>query len=290
MESKPLTQTATRRAINDTLSAQRSAKFMWGGEGVLAVAGGTWLTQIAPIGASVPDVVLRAVIGGLGGLITAMLTIFAWNLLRAPYRQRNEARQRIEELETESENPKLFDVLCPTTSLRLPINRLNDGSYRASSVSLGIGPISIVHRGDLTTITHFIMSPVIKFTRKDGWETTDAIHVTPGRNVMATLLTQSFAWDTNNPQQWVLNGLPLQMAKGETLTLPTMMVSVANGNEAGAHFEGGETCTLLMRFAIRTDKGTPLLPDHQISLTRSDIKDSLSGLGIQPNPEKGTTQ
>jgi hypothetical protein len=65
---------------------------MWGGEGVLAVAGGAWLVQIAPSGASTLEMVARSVIGGLGGLVTAILIIFGWNLLRAPYRQRNEAR------------------------------------------------------------------------------------------------------------------------------------------------------------------------------------------------------
>jgi hypothetical protein len=92
MENKSLTQTAIRRAINDTISAQKSTKFMWGGEGVLAVAGGAWLAHIAPLGASTLEIVARSVIGGLGGLVTAILIIFGWNLLRAPYRQRNEAR------------------------------------------------------------------------------------------------------------------------------------------------------------------------------------------------------
>jgi len=252
--------------------------------------GGTWLAQVAPVGASTLEIVTRSVTGGLGGLIVAVLIIFAWNLFGAPYKQRNEAWQRVKKLETEFERPKLFDVLCPITSLSLPINRLDDGSYRASSAAIGIKTISIVHKGDLTTITHFIMSPVIIFTRADGWETTDAIQVTPFSNPLAGPRTRDFTWDAKNPQQWVLTGLPLTMAKDEKLTLPMMMVTVANGNEAGTHFEKGETCTLLLRFAIRTDRGFPPLPDHQISLTRSDIKNSLSGLGIQPKPEEGATQ
>jgi len=97
MGNKSLTQTAIRRAINDTISAQKSTKFMWGGEGVLAVAGGAWLAQIAPLGASTLEIVARSVIGGLGGLVTAILIIFGWNLFRAPYRQRNEARTLLAE-------------------------------------------------------------------------------------------------------------------------------------------------------------------------------------------------
>ncbi len=246
------------------------------------------VTLLAPPNVDPHVSALLGFLGGLAGLLLLFLVVYICNFLRAPYKQRNEAWQRIEELETKLKKPKLFDVLCPTTSLGLPINRLDDGTYRASSVSIGIQPISIVHQGDLTTITHFIMSPVIIFARADRWETTDAIQVTPCSNPLAEPQARGFIWDTQNPQQWVLNGLPLTMAKDEKLTLPMMMVSVANGNEAGTHFEKRETCTLLMRFAIRTDRGFPLLPDHQISLTSSDIKNSLSGLGIQPKPEEAT--
>ncbi len=59
---------------------------------MLAVAGGTWLAQIAPLSASTFEMVVRSVIGGFGGLVTAILVIFLWNLYRAPYKQRNEAR------------------------------------------------------------------------------------------------------------------------------------------------------------------------------------------------------
>jgi len=64
---------------------------MWGGEGMLAVAGGAWLAQIAPPYAPTLEIVGRSVIGGLGGLIVAIFIIFVWNFIRAPYKQRNEA-------------------------------------------------------------------------------------------------------------------------------------------------------------------------------------------------------
>lgn len=227
---------------------------------------------------------------GIGLVAFGMFCIWVGATASAPVKQRNEARQRIKELEAEFEEPKLFDVLCSTTSLGLPINRLGDGSYRASPFMIGFKPIMIVHRGELTTITRLIMSPEIRFTRADGWETTNAIQVTLGSNPLAGPRARDFTWDTQNPQQWVLAGLPLTMAKDELLTLPMMMLSVTNGNEAGTHFEKGETCTLIMKFAIRTDRGYPPLPDQTISLTRSDIMNSLSGLGIQPKPEEGATQ
>lgn len=73
-----------RRALSDTISAQKSVRFMWGGEGVLAVAGGAWLAAYAPIDAPTIEIVARSVFGGLIGLATALLAIFLWNLIRAP--------------------------------------------------------------------------------------------------------------------------------------------------------------------------------------------------------------
>ena len=279
MEEYPLTQSYFDRAKQETLSEFHKVRF-----GVVEmisapiVAAGMFfaipdsaspfIKTIVPIAAF--SIWMLAVLGG----------VFLFSLLIAPYRQRNQARRRIKELEAEFEKPKPFDVLCPTTSLGLPINRLDDGSYQASAIGIGFRSLSIVHRGELTTITRLIMSPEIRFTRADGWETTNAIQVTLGSNPLASPRTRDFTWDTQNPQQWVLTGLPLTMAKDE-------LVSVANGNEAGVHFEKGETCTLIMKFAIRTDKGFPPLPDQVITLTRSDIKDSLASLGIKPEIEEG---
>lgn len=248
------------------------------------------VTWLIPLNADVKVIALFGFFGGLAGLLLLLGITYSWNSFRAPYKQRNEAQQRIEELESESNKPKLFDILCQTTSIGLPINRLDDGSYQASAVKLGIQPLLLVHRGELTTITSFVMFPVITFLRVDGWETTDAIQITPGINLTADARTEIFTWDTKKPQQWELTGLPLTMAKDELITLPTMMLSVANGNEAGAHFDRGETCTLTMKFAIRTDKGFPTLPDKTISITKNDIRDSLKKLGVQFKPQEGTIQ
>lgn len=38
------------------------------------------------------EIVVRSVIGGLGGLLTAILIILVWNIFRAQYKQRDEAR------------------------------------------------------------------------------------------------------------------------------------------------------------------------------------------------------
>ncbi len=95
MEEYPLKQSSWGRARQDTVSSQRTARFMWGGEGVLAVAGGSWLVQIAPSSATTIEIVGRSVISGLGGLITAILIVFAWNVYRAPYKQRDEARANL---------------------------------------------------------------------------------------------------------------------------------------------------------------------------------------------------
>ena len=87
-------ETAPKRAVGDAIAAQRTLRFkVW--EAVLAVAGAAWLTAIAPDNASSAEQVGRAVGGGLIGLITAVLVALLFNFIRAPYRQRNEARDTI---------------------------------------------------------------------------------------------------------------------------------------------------------------------------------------------------
>jgi len=68
MAEHPLNESAFSRALGDTIGAQRTLRFMWGGEGVLAVAGGAWLSALAPQNASIMEIVVRAVVGGLRGI------------------------------------------------------------------------------------------------------------------------------------------------------------------------------------------------------------------------------
>ena len=88
-----LSEPSWKRAYKDTVAAQRSLIFMWVGQAVLATAGGAWLIAIAPTTASVAEQVGRAVGGGLAGLFTAVVIMLVFNFFRAPYQQRNEARE-----------------------------------------------------------------------------------------------------------------------------------------------------------------------------------------------------
>ena len=255
-----------------------------------------WASPLFYVLDAVVGVVVIGIFGwywGLGIALFSMLCAWIVATAAAPIKQRNEASDEIKKLEAKLEIPRLFDVLCPTTSLELPINRLDNGSYQASSsLRMGLRPISIIHRGELTTISHITISPEIRFIRADkGSGTINAIQVAPiSGDPMSDPRNRGFTWDIQNPYQWELTGLPLIMAKDELITLPIIMVSVTNGNEAGLHFEKGETCNLRIKLAVRTDRGFPTLPDQIISLTMSDIKNSLSELGIQPKPEGGTMQ
>ena len=92
-------------AWRKTKEAQRGLPFAWGGEAVLAVAGGTWLTAVASTNATTAELVGRAVGGGLSGLATVVLAILAFHFIRAPYRQRDKARQELQECLEEPEEP-----------------------------------------------------------------------------------------------------------------------------------------------------------------------------------------
>ena len=128
-----LSQTSIRRAISDTISSQKTARFMWGGEGVLAVAGVTWLVQIAPASASTLEIVTRSVLGGFGGLVTAILIIFAWTFARTPYKQRNEARKLVKQQRTPTES-EVNDVVRLLEDEKL-VSRNNEGEERSYSLS-----------------------------------------------------------------------------------------------------------------------------------------------------------
>ncbi len=292
METDSFSQSVIKRAYEDTEKFRSRPLWFWG-VGVVGSGAITGLT-IWMLGdrSTLHDWQVGSItfVTFVLGLFLTYGLIFLLYLFRAPYRQRNEARHKIEALEAESEKYELFDVLCQTTSLKLPINWLRGGGCQESSIRIGPKPITILHRGDLTEVTHFILFPVIIFTLAGGWKTTNAIQVTPGNNPVAGPLAQSFTWNTQNPEHWVLNGLPLPMAKDDKLPLPPIMISVADGKVAGTHFENGGTCSLLLKFAIRTDKGIPQLPDYQISLMMSNIKDSFPIPGsIQRKLGEGST-
>jgi hypothetical protein len=206
----------------------------------------------------------------IGALLLLLLTyMVCWCI--APSRQRDEARGRVRKLEAELHVPTLFDVVCPTISLGLPINRLKDGTWQASSAAIGIGAIQIVHRGDLTNVTRVTAIPEIRFTRADnkgwtsnfGWVTLKPV---PMFNPPDTL---DFQWDVTNPNQWVLNGLPLTMGKEELLQLQPMMLTVVDANAVGARFAELDTCKLMIAIVMRTDKGSTSLPVQTIDLTMS---------------------
>ena len=285
-----------RRAFSDAESIRKNSPWWFWGVGVLITLGSTvvggWFgfLQIPP-GATRGKEYLYQALGGVSGgslgLVGAYLLILFWNFLRAPYKRLGEANQHIAHLESELEKPKLFDVVCPNQSVSLPLNRLDDGSYRAPQAWAGFQGVIITNRGELTTVTSLTASPRIRFSRADnqGWETTNAIRVTPETDPLADAYAMAFTWDTSNPQLWELGGLPLVMAKDERLQLPRMMFYVTDAKEAGVHFENNETCTLIISLAIRTDRGNPALPDQIIELTRKNIR-----IGIPMGPEESNEE
>jgi len=71
---------------------------------VLAVAGGKWLTAIDLSSASVLEIVARSVLGGILGLLLAVILIFIFNLVSAPYRICKEAKDNLQSEFTATKN------------------------------------------------------------------------------------------------------------------------------------------------------------------------------------------
>lgn len=88
-------ESTLRRAWNDTISAQKTIRFTWLGNGGLGVAGGVLLPILATDDAAPVELVPFVVGGGLLGLASAFVLIYLYYLARAPYRQRDEARAQI---------------------------------------------------------------------------------------------------------------------------------------------------------------------------------------------------
>ena len=107
MEDFALNQTAYQRASQDTESFRKSGFSFWAlevvGAAVFGVVGALVSLWLTPSHSSAFwQNALPTIGGGLGlvlGFAMVFLAIYFLNLIRAPYKQRNEARQRIKELE-----------------------------------------------------------------------------------------------------------------------------------------------------------------------------------------------
>lgn len=142
---------------------------MWGGEGVLAVAGGAWLAKIAPMGASTVEIVLRYVIGGLGGLLTATVIIFLYNLFRAPYKQRNEARRALEKL---SQTPLVVECYSYEYSLAGK-DWLNKSQY------LWLFNVILTNKSDTQNVSTKAISLVVNYPIADDKVKSYALSLLP---------------------------------------------------------------------------------------------------------------
>lgn len=300
MEDVNLSEPTWKRALGESEAFRQSSPRWYWGPGLIGPSLFTSLGAWEGV-KHLPEVPTDAqsfwipFAGGVAGLVigvgAAFLLIVLWNLMRAPYRQRNEARHHVAKLEGELNKPNLFDVIWQTKSMGLPINQMQDGTFRAASAGIGPSPIRLVHRGDLTKITRITMLPVARFVLADNsnWQTTHAIEVSPmpAMPPLAKAGELDFSWDTTSGDQWVLDGLglPLTMGKDETLMLPNITLSVADAQEAGTHFEKGDRCELIFRIGIRTDKGSVAVPDQAMKLTMSNaMATTLSDIVTSPKP------
>lgn len=279
------TESSWRRAWSDSeYFRKESPIWFWGVEvlgGLVAGGLGGWSGyRLLPGDPSNTQSFWYPTIGGIVGVLIGLGGIFLllhlWNLLRAPYRQRDEAIQKVVDLEAKSVIEQIFEVNWGTTFLSLPLNKLDDGTFRASGLAVSGRPITIVHRGERVAINRVIVAPQVRFETADGkgWYATDAIRIAPQTNPMASPHVRSFTWDIGNPKLWDLSGLPIVMGKNEPLPLPMFSLMIADEQEAGQLLDSGDQGKLVVQISIRTDQGNPRLPDQVVSLTRSDIRDT----------------
>ncbi|MFC1962279.1 hypothetical protein ACFLWN_04495 [Chloroflexota bacterium] len=127
----PINQSAWSRSCNDTSAWLHSHILAWF-FAFLVPGGGTVLaTSVVPPDVAPGLTALYGFLGGLGGIIFLLIAVYAVELTKAPYKQRNEVRQIIEKLEDEFKKSKPFDVECRTTTIGLPINHQKDGNMES---------------------------------------------------------------------------------------------------------------------------------------------------------------
>jgi len=104
-------ETTRQRASKDTESFRKSTKSFWlleiGGTAVLTFVGGYVGSLLMPQNPTPSQQYIYpgagAAIGMIIGLVVVFALIYLWNLFRAPYRQRDEARRMVLELQKEKE-------------------------------------------------------------------------------------------------------------------------------------------------------------------------------------------
>ena len=219
------------------------------------------------------DTVVCVVVGarfgwywGLGLFLFAMLCAWIGATASAPIKQRNEARNRIRELE--SEKPELFKIDWPGRPMNIFIGKGQDGRWTHREGGVGPSAIKLTSTQDLLEVDRLSLSPSVRFVRSNGYGSTNAIKTNPLPFNVPTMkdTTVGVEWDNTNPLLWELRGLPLKLSKEEILSLPQIMISVEDAGEAGKHFDESEKCLLVFRITIRTDKGSQDISDLSMEL------------------------
>lgn len=132
-----LHQSSWRRAKRDTWSAQTTNPLVWLGQGALSLTGLLILPRVLSDTAITQTVV--SVIGGAGGPIIVFLAVGLWNLFRAPYRQRDEARRQLESKPKPLPLPnrqQLLEAIADTRSAALKYGSLKRRRMKANAVPL----------------------------------------------------------------------------------------------------------------------------------------------------------
>ncbi len=188
----------------------------------------------------------------------------------------DELNTAIGDLEAQlGQKSKIFEVHHRTTSMVFNLNKGPDGAYVSSDAGMGINLPVLLHLDDLTTVTRVTAILQVVFTASDGhsWQTSKAIQFTPWLGPWAGPAERALTWDTSDPLVWALRGLPMVVGKDERISLPSVMMTVVDADVVGSLSDKGDTCVLMVKLAMRTDKGNPRLATQTIPLTRIKLED-----------------
>ena len=272
MEPASISESAWQRAKADTLRWFHSFRF-WTAEIVLSMVVTAVTAYFLP--SEWPPLMQNLVSAGVftGAMFAVIVLVSVGHMVAAPYRQRNEARQHLRQLE----GPGVALVQrSPGESLYVPAPEAG----LLGGVSLGGRALRLtVSNPSPVRVERVSLLATIWFHFEGGRsESNQAVTVAPLEAPFAIRGHDwSYSWDKSHSQVeshsqvWQLRGLPVTIRPGKEIELPAVFVHINQPDTAVQLFANSQRAILDLNMRVNTDIGVfPLAASIPLVMSRND--------------------
>ena len=268
-----LKESSCQRARQVTLSAFHTLRFWFFQLGAFAGLT-TWVLLWIPPFIHDGWRIVYQILVPLMGVFAGLAIVFLISLFIAPYKQRNEARHIVSELDA---TPELFEIKWMHDSVSMLIAKDGQGKWVVGSDFVTATLISIKNISDVIDVQQLTIVPGIRFFEGRNYRSTSAISFRPHLfeqdlemppDIVSTV---GLEWVIKSPFLWEMSGLPLTLANGQSLMLPRIYFLIGDITEIGKHFDAGEGCAFAVRLTIRTNRGSQEIPELLLELKPSGM-------------------